>query len=174
LRRLSQAQDIQETVRQAVDCLSDMADVRRSQRQLSDIDDNRPKLAQARDALSSALQLIDEAAKGFVTEVSAHIQVLGMAGGVFAVVFEATHSECGLETVRQPHPSDLRHPRTPSRRTSATAISWWRRTPPRTYGCAASRPTAALRRWPACWPGPTSPTKPAPTPAPCWRRPGPA
>lgn len=61
-RRLSQAQDIQEAVRQAIDCLSDMADARRSQRQLSGIDDEHPKLVQARDALSSALQLIDDAA----------------------------------------------------------------------------------------------------------------
>ena len=61
-RRLSQAQDIQETVRQAIDCLSDMADARRSRRQLSGIDDEHPKLVQARDALSSALQLIDDAA----------------------------------------------------------------------------------------------------------------
>ena len=41
-RRLSQAQDIQEAVRQAIDCLSDMADARRSQRQLSSIDDEHP------------------------------------------------------------------------------------------------------------------------------------
>ena len=61
-RRLSQAQDIQEAVRQAIDCLSDMTDARRSQRQLSGIDDEHPKLVQARDALSSALQLIDDAA----------------------------------------------------------------------------------------------------------------
>lgn len=61
-RRLSQAQDIQEAVRQAIDCLSDMADARRSQRQLSGIDDEHPKLVQARDALGSALQLIDDAA----------------------------------------------------------------------------------------------------------------
>ena len=61
-RRLSQAQDIQEAVRQAIDSLSDMADARRSQRQLSGIDDEHPKLVQARDALSSALQLIDDAA----------------------------------------------------------------------------------------------------------------
>ena len=61
-RRLSQAQDIQEAVRQAIDCLSDMADARRSHRQLSGIDDEHPKLLQAREALSSALQLIDDAA----------------------------------------------------------------------------------------------------------------
>ena len=61
-RRLSQAQDIQEAVRQAMDCLSDMADARRSLRQLGDIDDEHPKLVQAKDALSSALQLIDDAA----------------------------------------------------------------------------------------------------------------
>ena len=61
-RRLAQAQDIQEAVREAIDCLSDLAAVRRSQRQLSGIDDEHPKLAQARDALSSALQLIDDAA----------------------------------------------------------------------------------------------------------------
>ncbi len=189
-RRLSQAQDIQEAVRQAIDCLSDMADARRSQRQLSGIDDEHPKLVQARDALSSALQLIDdaahdlsgyvdafdtdpahlsqiterldrfhdlsrkhrvapeklaehaeglaseleaqaterqniealreeanrwndefqrlarcvssarrEAAQAFATEVSAHIQALGMAGGAFEVAFEAANSERGLETV---------------------------------------------------------------------------
>ena len=189
-RRLSQAQDIQEAVRQAIDCLSDMADARRSQRQLNGIDDEHPKLVQARDALSSALQLIDdaahdlngyadafdtdpvhmsqinerldqfhdlsrkhrvgperlaehaeglaselevqaterqnvealqeeahrwndefqrsarrvsaarrEAAQAFATEVSAHIQALGMAGGALEVVFEAAHSERGLETV---------------------------------------------------------------------------
>ena len=188
-RRLSQAQDIQEAVRQAIDCLSDMADARRSQRQLSGIDDEHPKLVQARDALSSALQLIDdaahdlsgyvdafdtdpahlsqiaerldrfhdlsrkhrmapeklaehaeglaselkaqaterenvealqeeasrwndefnrlagrvssarrEAAQAFATEVSAHIQALGMAGGAFEVAFEAANSERGLET----------------------------------------------------------------------------
>ena len=188
-RRLSQAQDIQEAVRQAIDCLSDMADARRSQRQLSGIDDEHPKLVQARDALSSALQLIDdaahdlngyadafdtdpahlsqiterldrfhdlsrkhrvapeklaehaeglaselkaqaserqnvealkaearqwndefqstaqrvssarrEAAQAFATQVSAHIQALGMAGGAFEVAFEAANSERGLET----------------------------------------------------------------------------
>ncbi|MYE87065.1 MAG: DNA repair protein RecN [Gammaproteobacteria bacterium] len=189
-RRLSQAQDIQEAVRQAIDCLSDMADARRSQRQLSGIDDEHPKLVQARDALSSALQLIDdaahdlngyadafdtdpahmsqiterldrfhdlsrkhrvapgclaehaqglaseleaqaterqnvealqqeacqwndefqrtaervssarrEAAEAFANEVSAHVQALGMAGGAFAVAFDAANSERGLETV---------------------------------------------------------------------------
>ena len=188
-RRLSQAQDIQEAVRQAIDCLADMADARRSQRQLSGIDDEHPKLVQARDALSSALQLIDdaahdlsgyvdafdtdpahlsqvterldrfhdlsrkhrvaperlaehaeglaaelkaqaterrnveglqeearrwdeefqrlaervstarrEAAQTFATEVSTHIQALGMAGGAFEVAFEAANSERGLET----------------------------------------------------------------------------
>ena len=61
-RRLSQAQDIQEAVRQAIECLSVMADARRSQRQLSGIDDEHPKLVQARDALNSALQLFDDAA----------------------------------------------------------------------------------------------------------------
>ena len=188
-RRLSQAQDIQEAVRQAIDCLSELPDARRSQRQLGAIDDEHPKLVQARDALSSALQLIDdavhdlngyadafdtdpahmaqiterldrfhdlsrkhrvapermkehaeglaseleaqaterrnaealqeearqwsdefqrtaervssarrEAAQAFAIEVSAHIQALGMAGGEFAVAFEAANSERGLET----------------------------------------------------------------------------
>ena len=40
-----------------------------------------------------------EAAEAFANEVSAHVQALGMAGGAFAVAFDAANSERGLETV---------------------------------------------------------------------------
>lgn len=60
-RRLSQAQGIQETVMAAVECLSNLDDVRRVQGALAGVDDSHPALDQARQALDSALELSGDA-----------------------------------------------------------------------------------------------------------------
>jgi len=60
-RRLSQAHHIQETVLEAVDCLSGLDDVRRVRSGLSGIEDRHPALECAREALAAALELSDDA-----------------------------------------------------------------------------------------------------------------
>ena len=61
-RRLCQAQSIQETVSEAVEHLSDLADIRRAERQVGAIDDAHASLANAKETLTAALQLAEDAA----------------------------------------------------------------------------------------------------------------
>ncbi len=60
-RRLSQAQDIQAAVANAIAILSDLAPIHQANHQLAAIDDDHPGLANARETLTSALQLMDDA-----------------------------------------------------------------------------------------------------------------
>lgn len=73
-RRLSQAQSIKETVTQAIDALSELDVVRRNQRDLAVVDDNHPMLNAARDALTSASELTDDA----VHDLRGYLQTLDM------------------------------------------------------------------------------------------------
>ena len=60
-RRLSQAHSIRETVMAAVECLSNLDDMRRVQGALANVDDAHPALDRARQALDSALELSGDA-----------------------------------------------------------------------------------------------------------------
>lgn len=60
-RRLSQAQAIRGTILGAVDCLTNLDDLRRIQGALGAVDDVHPALDRAREALNSALELSEDA-----------------------------------------------------------------------------------------------------------------
>ena len=73
-RRLSQAQSIHEAVQHAIERLSDLADARQAERQLGGIDDDHPSLLSARQALGSAVELVDDA----VRDLSGYIDAFEM------------------------------------------------------------------------------------------------
>ena len=73
-RRLSQAQSIHEAVQHAIEGLSDLADARQAERLLGGIDDDHPSLQSARQALGSAVELVDDA----VRDLSGYIDAFEM------------------------------------------------------------------------------------------------
>ena len=104
-RRLSQAQGIQEAVHQAIERLSDLADARQAERQLAAIDDDHARLASAREALGSAVELVDDAVRdlgGYIDAFEADPDHLAQLSGRLDRIHElARKHRCPPEQLAQ-------------------------------------------------------------------------